>query len=218
MRLIATTQNENEIVDNLATELKNKGVYSDVTHYEDGFGITVWSINDLQDVEVTQSWPRDEKMRFMESCGHKLGGATEDHWEILRELVSNYISKKVDENDAYVIENQSEFDKTKFYLDVCGGGWVRMLSYNPNSNAGGQFVDDLLSNHTIAAAGKAYSTEDEFWNCLYENSKQTLVDIDTPDFSGYAKEFIESPYDFEQNFDAIEKLIKWAETSLESED
>lgn len=215
MRIIATTPEENAVITDLAADLKEKGIYAELTKYEDGFGITIWSVDDLQSYSETHDWPQDEKIRFMEFAGHKLGGATEDSWEILRTLIEQFVENRKDTNTAYVDENYEEFDKTKFYLDVCGGGWVRMVYYNPDSYAGGQLVYDLLSDCVILGASKEHPTESEFWDYLYENAKQTLVDIDTADFADYAKEFAEVPCDRSvQDAETMHWLIKWANTSL----
>ena len=215
MRIIATTQSENALLVEIAKELREKGIYPDITNYEDGFGITVWSIDDLSGFAVTQDWSREEKIKFMEYADHNIGGATEDNWEIIKVQLDQYIDWRTRENNEYIDENSAEFEKTKFYLDVCGGGWVRAVYYNPDSNAGGQLVYDLLSAHVIVAAGERSTTEDEFWNCLYEDAKQTLVDINMTGFLVSAKEFVESPCDLtDQSADTMEKLKQWAKSSL----
>jgi|GEM_PF-2584531 len=217
MRIIALKPEENVLLDELAKGLRDKGVYVDLTRYEDGFGINVWSVDDLQCYSVTHDWPQEEKIRFMEQASHKLSGATEDNWIILETLIENFIDERKNKNIAYVDENYTEFDKTKFYLDVCGGGWVRMVSYNPDSDAGGQLVYDLLSDCDISEAGRKSTTEDEFWDHLYAASRQTLQDIDTSDFADAAKEFLEDPYDFsDQNVEIMEKLKQWAQTSMKN--
>jgi len=216
MRLIAQAQNENALVEELAKELReNRGIYADVTNYEDGFGFTVFSIDDLASYDVTRGWSREEKIDFMEYAGHKIGGANEDHWEIIEAQLTNYIDNRKKKNDAYLSANYPENAKTKFYLDVCGGGWVRRVYYNPDSSAGGQLVNDLLSNQVISAAGRTCATDEEFWNYTYEHARQTLVDIDTIYFEPAAKSFVEDPCDLvEQTAETMESLKKWAEASL----
>ena len=107
-----------------------------------------------------------------------------------------YIEEYKDRNISYVDEHTGEFEKTKIYLDVCGGGWVRVVYYNPNSCVDGQLVYDLLSNCIISAAGKACASKEDFWNYLYEHARQTLIDIDTPEFADAAKEFVELPCNY----------------------
>ena len=210
MKIIASKPEENVIIECIANELRKKGIYPDVTQYGHGFGITVWSINDLDGISATNNWTQDEKIDFMERYGHKLGGANEDHWVMLNTLIEQYIDDRKDKNNEYV-GTSDEFDKTKFYLDVCGGGWVRMVYFNPDSNAGGQLVYDLLSADVISEAGNKSANERDFWDYLYENSRQTLVDIDTRDFAGYAKEFAEEPCDIvDQSAETMGLLIQWA--------
>lgn len=215
MRLIATKPEENAVITEMAIELREKGIYADITRYEDGFGCIVWSINDLQDYPETHDWPEAEKIRFMEYADHKIGGATEDRWKILRTQIEQYIDDRKETNTAYVDENYAEFDKTKFYIDVCGGGWVRMVHFNPDSNAGGQLVYDLLSDYVISEADNECATEEDFWNYLYSYAKQTLQDIDTFDFAEAAKEFVEEPCDcYNQSSETVDKLKQWAKASL----
>jgi hypothetical protein len=90
MRIIATTQEENDVVDNLAKDLKEKGVCVNTTHYEDGFGFTVWSIDDLDSVDGTKDWSRDKRIEFMESVDYKIRGAKGEHWEMLQEHVNDW--------------------------------------------------------------------------------------------------------------------------------
>ena len=91
MRIIATKPEENAILINLFDELTAKGVNCDVTRYEDGFGITVWSVDDLIEISETRNWPLEKKIRFMEYANRKIGGATEDGWEKLRTQVEQFI-------------------------------------------------------------------------------------------------------------------------------
>jgi len=218
MKLIAEKPEENAVIANLAKELRDKNIYADVVNYEDGFGLTVWSVDDLECISETQEWTQEEKIRCMEYADRKLGGATEDSWERLKSLAADYIDERKKNNIAYVDANYYEIDKTKFYLDVCGGGWVRMVYYNPDSDAGGQFVENLISDYDISEAGKTCADEDEFWTYLYANSRQTLVDIDTYLFNGYAKDFVESTCDYdEQTAETIEGLKQWAEKSIKTE-
>ncbi|MCL1842795.1 MAG: hypothetical protein FWF79_03200, partial [Defluviitaleaceae bacterium] len=76
MRIIATTPEENEILEELSKNLRSKGIYPSITKYGDGFGITVWSVDDLDALPIACDWPHEEKLRFMEMYGEKIGGAT----------------------------------------------------------------------------------------------------------------------------------------------
>ncbi|MCL2578154.1 MAG: hypothetical protein FWE27_08930 [Defluviitaleaceae bacterium] len=213
MRIIATEPSENAILTEIAELLQNKGVFPRVTKYEDGFGVTVWSVSDLDNAPAAEEWSQDEKIRFMEQYGDKIGGATEDSWVKINSYIDLFIADRVENNNAYIEKHSDEFDKTKFYLDVCGGGWVRMVYFNPDSNAGGQLVYDLLSDSVISEAGK--KCEEDFWNHLYEHARQTLMDIDRQDFMSCAEEFVEDSCSFtEQSSETMVKLIQWADNSL----
>lgn len=218
MRIIATQQSENSLLEELVDYLQAKGITVSTTNYEDGFGITVWSVNDLDGISATEDWTHNEKIRFMEEYGGKIGGATDDSWAKLASFVESYIADQIKTNNAYVEKHSNEFDSTKFYLDVCGGGWVRMVYFNPDSNAGGQLVDYLLSASIISNVGKKYPTEEKFWSHLYENSKTTLTDIDVHDFMSSAVEFVEEPCDLtEETSETMEKLIHWANSRLSNQ-
>jgi len=93
MRIIATTSDENEFLADLAEYSRSKGIYPSLTQYEDGFGITVWSVDDLDEVPVASEWSYEDRLRFMEMYGSKIGGATEDAWVKLRTYVDEYLAE-----------------------------------------------------------------------------------------------------------------------------
>ena len=94
MRIIATAPEENDLLADLTEYCKIKGIYPSVTKYEYGFGITVWSVNDLLAAPASCNWPYEERLRFMEMYGDKIGGATEDSWAKLNAFVDEYAKNR----------------------------------------------------------------------------------------------------------------------------
>jgi hypothetical protein len=64
--------------------------------YEDGFGATVWSVDDLDEVPAACDWSTEERLRFMEMYGEKIGGATDDAWARLNSYVDEYLENSED--------------------------------------------------------------------------------------------------------------------------
>jgi len=128
----------------------------------------------------------------------------------------NYDFKK--ENVEYVDEHCDEFEKVKFYLDDCGPGWVRIVYYNPDAMAGGQLVYNLLGYPTILEAAKSAASEAEFWGYLDGEARQTLDDIDLPEFLSAAKGFVEDHCDFVgETSENMKLVIQWAEKCLKDD-
>jgi ATP-dependent RNA circularization protein (DNA/RNA ligase family) len=91
VRIIATAPAENEILAELTEHLSAKGIVPSVINYEDGFGITVWSVYDLDEIPAARNWTHEKRLRFMEKYGSKIGGATEDSWAKISSYVDEYL-------------------------------------------------------------------------------------------------------------------------------
>lgn len=110
-------------------------------------------------------------------------------------------------NEDYVLNNYDEFQKDKFYISP-ESKIVVLVYYNPDSNAGGQFVYNSMSYNLIKEASK-FKNKNEFFGYLGGCSKQTLVDIDTPDFKGCANSFVNNKCDYiGSNTDTMKALLK----------
>lgn len=94
MRIIATTFAENALLTELSEHLSTKGIAPSLINYEDGFGATVWSIYDLDEIPAARDWPHEKRLHFMEMYGTKIGGATEDAWVKMSSYVDEYIENK----------------------------------------------------------------------------------------------------------------------------
>jgi len=90
MLLIATTQEEDALLADIAEYAKTKGIHPSLNSYEDGFGATTWSIDDLDNNPIARNWPHEKRLRFMEKYGEKIGGATDDAWARMDAYVDEY--------------------------------------------------------------------------------------------------------------------------------
>ena len=94
----------------------------------------------------------------------------------------------------FVEKNYSEIDKDKFYINSDS---VTEMYYNPDSNAGGQFVEITICKDDIKDAARMYKKPDEFFSYLEGVSKGSLYDVGTQTFRETAEGFMESKADFE---------------------
>jgi len=124
---------------------------------------------------------------------------------------SNNTTEKIqDVNDPY----QGAFDDDLFYVRESQGN-VQWLYYNPDSNAGGQYVDSIIDCYQILEAAKHEDPRDFFY-CLGEECKQWLIDVGTDDFEAYDRQFNEDPYSFKgADADTRARLIVFAKKYME---
>lgn len=109
------------------------------------------------------------------------------------------------ENDPY----QTYGDDDLFYLRESQGS-VQWIYYNPNSNAGGQYVENIIHFDDILSAAK-HETPADFFDCLGSDCKQWLIDIGTDGFEEYDRECKEGPYSFKgADVDTRMRLIAFA--------
>jgi hypothetical protein len=80
----------------------------------------------------------------------------------------------------------------KFYLDK-ENGIVRWFYYNPDNNAGGQYVENVLDFALIRESADA----EDFFDRVEERCKQYLIDVGTDCFADYDEQFKTVPGDFE---------------------
>lgn len=109
-----------------------------------------------------------------------------------------------------------------FYNDPDRGD-VIAVHYNPDSNAGGQFVLQYLSYDLIGEALKTTSNNEErFFEVLNDQATVELVDIDTLSFKELAAHYRNTAPDFTHGFvygdgSAMAKLVEVARNGLEQE-
>lgn len=111
-------------------------------------------------------------------------------------------------NQKYIDKYISELQDSRFYME---DDVVREVYYNPDSDAGGQFVTNLHSPSSVIEAHEKCLDNDTLWGYLESSAKQYLTDISDSEFMSAAKSFIENPFDFKGNSEkTTEVLYKWA--------
>ena len=110
-------------------------------------------------------------------------------------------------NQLFVKRNYDVVNRDKFFKRDYG---FEEIYYNPDSTAGGQLVYNEFPFELIREAGNEENTLN-FYNHLYSSCKQTLVDIDSPYFMDYLKDFIEKEPDYlNDNKETANAMIKAA--------
>ena len=88
---------------------------------------------------------------------------------------------------------------------------VTWMYYNPDSNAGGQYVTSTLSFDEIKEAAKTHKSTDDFFDYLGSIADQTLADVGTEWFEEAENAFSQTPDYTECTPETIEALIDTAE-------
>lgn len=114
----------------------------------------------------------------------------------------NWFTNKLFVKKNYDVVNQDKFFKTDYGFEE--------IYYNPDSTAGGQLVYNEFSFELIREAAKQ-DTIPKFYDYLNSNCKQSLMDIDSPEFMEYLKEFMEQDADYlKDNKETANAMIKAA--------
>ena len=94
-------------------------------------------------------------------------------------------------------------------------GEYEAIYYNPNANAGGQFVVLHLSYELIAEAKENSNTTAEFYEYLDSKADTELIDLGTQEFTDYLEAYAEPSPDFiERSEETMQALISQAESEL----
>ena len=102
------------------------------------------------------------------------------------------------------------FSDDRFYVDE-EKGEVTWLYFNPDSTAGGQFVENVVTFEQIIAL-KENEDYSVFFDKLGSEARQTLVDVGDDDFHDVAKRFLLDEYYYHGfGTEAREELISIAE-------
>lgn len=89
-------------------------------------------------------------------------------------------TSKADENRP--AEQFTDNQKDRFFInpDKESVTWIYL---NPDSDAGSQYVENIVTFEQINNAAKTYSKPDDFFENLETQAKQTLGDLGTPEFT-----------------------------------
>ena len=106
-------------------------------------------------------------------------------------------SPKTGYDDAFFIDRDNES--------------VTWMYYNPDSNAGGQYVTNTLSFDEIQQAAREYDSTEDFFDYLGSIANQELADVGTEWFEDADREFHRTPDLTDCTSATMETLIKNAE-------
>ena len=110
-------------------------------------------------------------------------------------------------NTRFVEQNFNAVNQDKFFKTDYG---FKEVYFNPDSTAGGQLVYNEFPFDLIREAAKQGDTF-KFYNYINSGCKQYCVDIDSPDFMEYLKEFMEQDADYlKDNKQTANAMIKAA--------
>ena len=107
--------------------------------------------------------------------------------------------QKTDYEDAFFINREQES--------------VTWMYFNPDSNAGGQYVTNTLSFDEIREAAQTHKSADDFFDYLGSIANQTLADVGTEWFEEAEKEFQTAPDLTDCTSATMNSLIENAERS-----
>ena len=113
------------------------------------------------------------------------------------------------EKQAYIDNCFTVPDVVKFYENE-GSCHLKMMYYNPDSDCGGQLVENHLYPGVLENAFKESESEQEFWDYLDEHATQYLIDLDSPEFISEIRNFVEQPCSFSgQDWFSMDSIRNW---------
>ena len=122
------------------------------------------------------------------------------------------------EEKAAAIEadpNTTPIGDEDYYFHRPGMGEFEAIYYNPDANAGGQFVVLHLSYELIAEAKENSSSVSEFYEYLDSEAYTELIDLGTQEFTDYLEAYAEPSPDFiGRTEETMQALIAQAEKGL----
>lgn len=104
----------------------------------------------------------------------------ESHLEDYRYAMNDVLSENGSDYIKLIIEERFA-DKDLFFLDPSGD--IRWITYNPDSSAGGQFIDITFSQNTLR---QAYASEEKIDEYILSRCSASIIDADKVGFIEYA--------------------------------
>ena len=112
--------------------------------------------------------------------------------------------------------NTTPIGDDDYYFHRPDVGAFEAVYYNPDSNAGGQFVVLSLPYELILEAKEHTHSSDEFYEYLDSNASIGLVDLGTPLYEEYLAEYAEPhPDRIGRSEETMQTLVSQAESGLE---
>ena len=116
------------------------------------------------------------------------------------------------QNDTETIQDfrpKTGYDDA-FFIDLDNES-ITWMYYNPDSNAGGQYVTNTLSFDEIQQAAREYESAEDFFDYLGSIANQELADVGTEWFEDAEREFHKTPDLTDCTSATMEALIENAE-------
>ena len=110
------------------------------------------------------------------------------------EIINAKAEPEAEYEDAFFIDREQES--------------VTWMYFNPDSNAGGQYVTNTLSFDEIREAAQSHKSADDFFDYLGSIANQTLLDVGTEWFEEAEKEFHTTPDFSDCSSATMEALIE----------
>ncbi len=111
--------------------------------------------------------------------------------------------------------NTTPIGDDDYYFHRPGMGGFEAIYYNPDSNAGGQFVVLHLPYELIAEAQANSNTIDGFYEYLDSAAYTELIDVGTQEFSDYLEAYAEPNPDYiGRTRETMQALVEQAEKAL----
>lgn len=125
----------------------------------------------------------------------------DSHLEDFQYAMNDVLSEKGADYIKLIIEEQFA-DKDLFFLDPSGD--IRWITYNPDSSAGGQFIDITFSQEMLR---QAYASEGKIDEYILSRCSASLIDADTAGFIDYADSIAQKSPDWNDFNSVISNVI-----------
>lgn len=145
-------------------------------------------ISEVQRLEQIKLFAKENSIPF---SSHYSKGADEEIDVYNPYAVDGSMSFEDYELMHRMMKQEEQIDDVDKFLIRPGNEAITWMYYNPDSEAGGQFVTNEVSFDDIAKAAQESTTPTEFFDILGGISRQYLDDVDTKKFA-FAKEMFEN--------------------------
>lgn len=125
----------------------------------------------------------------------------DNHLEDYQYAMNDVLSENGADYIKLIIEEQFA-DKDLFFLDPSGD--IRWITYNPDSSAGGQFIDITFSQGMLR---QAYASEEKIDEYILSRCSASLIDADTAGFIDYADSIAQKSPDWNDFNSVISNVI-----------
>ena len=126
-----------------------------------------------------------------------------------------------EDKSAESVDNFSEFAPNVNYEDAFfthpDGSSVVWMYYNPDSEAGGQYVTNFISIYDIQEAASKHNDPEKFFDYLGSIARQELADVGTEWFKGAEIQFAKEPTFTDCTKETMDNLIGYSKEYLPEE-